>query len=482
MAGHSHPPPGNKRPHAPHCYLQTSPRYFPYIPNPKVTRVLRTTMSWDLNLCTNWDRKILVPFHYLVAPDSQYSLPPPLPTTSSPTFPFSRLPTDIQLIIYESCDLPTLFHLMHTCSRTRGPCAKLFWSNNNTPSLREYWYHCPSYWLFDHGKHHHPIITHDLAFAHLVTRIELNLLRLEQHFAEDEVEVDWRETMSTVTKTKGFWEKVGRAFPSVKEVVLTGMLPRRALPPPEGELDRAYSVIETVVGLAPAGMVVRIAFDDGGVKPRCYTLWRVKGSAWSVLDDDWKPTRILLPSRKWASSPLGDFLTFTRRNTMLMLEGRGMDWLKIETYARYATGGVIHCPRLDCDAIFPDRNQWEAHVEATDHSRLGSKYGYEGEHMMELLVWKGTPQKEKDTFEARQKRIDAAYRQTRKLQRRVGCGWSEAGTEARRLFEEQFFAQLREENFAAPGQLFNGPDNPNCQWMDCLYMYYDPTHVYYAGE
>jgi hypothetical protein len=453
-------------------------------------------MSWDLNLCTDWDRKILIPFHYLVSPSSQCTLPPPVPTTSSPTtpspttsppttssptFPFLRLPTDIHLLIYESCSLSTLFNLMHTSPLTRGPCKKLFWAHK-TPSLQQTWYHCPSYWLFDYGTSHHPIITHDLAFASLITRIELSLLRPEHLFASDEVDVDWRITMSTAEKATSFWEKVGRAFPSVKEVVLTGMLPRRALPPPEGEFDRAYSVIETVVGLAPKVMVVHIAFDDGDARPRCYTLWHVKKSTWTVLDVDWKPTRILLPARKWTASPLGDFLTFTRRNSVLMLEGRGMDWLKIETYARYATGGVIHCPRLDCDAIFPDRSQWEAHVEATDHSRLGSKYGYEGEHMMELLVWKGTPQRDKDALEARQNRSDAAYRQTRKLQRRVGCGWSEEGTEARRLFEEQFFAQLREENFAEPGQLRNGPDDPSCQWMDCLYMYYDPTHVYYAGE
>jgi hypothetical protein len=429
-------------------------------------------MTWDLNLCLTWDRKILIPFHHFVSPQPQ------CPSTSPKPFPLLRLPTDIQLIIYESCDLSTLFHLMHTSSTTRGPCTKLFWANDMSEM---YWYHCAHNSLFEYGTHHHPIITHDLEFAARITRVELSLLRLEFHFSEDE-EKRRRRAVSTVAKAQDFWEKVKRVFPQVRMVVMAGMLPQRALPPPEGDFDQDYSIIETVVQSAPKGIDVKVALDDGGTRPRRYTLWHVSKSTWSVLDADWEPTRILLPSRKFPASPLGDLLTFTRRNSALGLEGRGMNWLKIESYARYAADGVIHCPRLDCPSTFSERSQWEAHLKATSHWRLGPDYGYWGEHMMELLVWKGTPQNEQDALEARQERIAAAYRQTKKLQRRVGCGWNEEGTEARRLFEEQFFAELREENFLAPGELLNGPEDPYCLWMDCLWMYYDPTHVYYAGE
>jgi hypothetical protein len=368
---------------------------------------------------------------------------------------------------------------MHTSSITRDPCEKLFWANN---TLETNWYHCPHYSLFEYGTHHHPIITHDLEFANRITRVELSLLRLEFHFSEDEEEEGWRRAVSTVAKAQDFWGKVERVFPSVQRVVMAGMLPRRPLPPPEGEFDQDYSIIETVVAHAPIGIDVKVALDDGAARPRRYTLWHVLQSSWQVLDADWKPTRILLPTRKFAASPLGDLLTFTWRNSALMLEERGMDWLKIETYARYAVGGVIHCPQLDCEITFTERKKWELHLEATNHGRLGPGYGYNGDHMMELLVWKGTPQNEQEALEARQKRIDAAYRQTKKLQRRVGCGWNEEGTEARRLFEEQFCAELREMNFLAPGELLNGPDDPYCLWMDCLWMHYDPTHIYYAGE
>jgi hypothetical protein len=96
-------------------------------------------IAWDLDLCMHWDNKVLVPFHYLVKPRLQISR-----TELSQTFDFPRLPTDIQSIIYKHCDLPRLFQLMPTCSRTRGPAAKLFWTN----PPENHWYYSPDNALF----------------------------------------------------------------------------------------------------------------------------------------------------------------------------------------------------------------------------------------------------------------------------------------------------------------------------------------------
>ncbi|KAF2864928.1 hypothetical protein BDV95DRAFT_587834 [Massariosphaeria phaeospora] len=421
----------------------------------------------------DWDKKVLVPFHYLVEPRPLCSR-----TTPSPSFPFFRLPTDIQLIVYESCDLPTLFQLMRTCSRSRGPATKLFWANTTSGN---HWYHGPNHELFEYGTRH-PIIRHCQDFARSITRIELDLGRLEHSFAEEVEPHPFREPASTATKAQYFWSSLGRAFPAVKKAVLTSMLPRRPLPPRTGEFDATYSTIETVVNLAPSHVVVHVAFDDAQSKRRRYTLWQVANSTkptWQVLDEDWTPIRILLLPRKFAASPLGDLVTMTRKNLALLLERRGLHWLLIETYARYALNGKIHCPRLDCDATFAERSQWTKHLNDTQHRRLGPVYGYKDNHMMELLCFKGTPDAEQAAMEARQQRIDAGYRRTRILKQRVGWGWGDEGTEQRRLFEKQFFAQLREENLVAPGKLIMDPDQPMCDWIDCLHMYYDPTHVYY---
>jgi hypothetical protein len=436
-----------------------------------------TTMAWDLDLCITWDKKVLVPFHYLVKPQSE--LPRTLP---SQPFHFLRLPTDLQLIIYENCDIPTLFQLMRTCSRTRGPATKLFWMN----PWGTHWYYVHDDSLFNYGTSHHPIVRHCPEFAQRITRVELDLMRLEFRFANDNENPLIEKEITAAEKAQDFWKKMGKVFPAVKWVVLTGMLPRRPLPPLHDEFDGDYTAIATVVKCAPPHLIVRVAFDDSDhSKPRRYTLWQVAKDLkpiWQVVDDDWSPTRILLPRRKFSTSPLGDLLTFTQRNYDLHLEELGLDWLKIETYARYALDNVIHCPRLDCDAMFTDRSQWKQHLDETSHWRLGAKFGYKGIQMMELLCFKGTPAAVQTAMEARQQRIDAAYKQTKKLQRRVGCGWNEEGTEQRRVFEEQFFAQLREENFVAPGQLLSDLDQSWCGWTDCLHMYFDPKHVYYAGE
>jgi hypothetical protein len=434
-------------------------------------------MAWDLNLCMTWDRKVLIPFHYFIGKQSQLSQTP-----SFQPFRFLDFPTDLQLIVYEQCDLPTLFQLMRTCQRTRGPAAKLFWANKS----ETHWYHSSDCGPYEYGPRRHPIIEHCQEFARGITQLELNLTRVELCFADDGGISRSRKGASTVEKANYFWKKLGEVFPSLTRVVLTGMVPRQPLPPSSGEFDEDYTAIETAVKCAPPDMVVQVAFQDdtiGKPRPRPHTLWQVATvpeSTWQIVDENWNPTRILLPPRKFSGSPLGDIMTFTRRNANSMLEERGLDWLKIETYARYALDGVIHCPRLDCDGTFTERSQWKQHLHDSEHWRLGPKYGYIEDSTMHLWCWKGTPKTVQAAMEARQQRITAGYRQTKTLQRRVGCGWGEEGTVQRQLFEEQFFAQLREENFAMPGELLM--EGWTCDWINCLHMYFDPTHVYYAGE
>ncbi|KAF2822310.1 hypothetical protein CC86DRAFT_256078, partial [Ophiobolus disseminans] len=384
-------------------------------------------------LCMDHNEKVLVPFRYFVEPTLQLSRTPPCQP-----FHFLRLHMDLQLIVYECCDLSTLFQLMRTCSRTRGPAAKYFWAN----TLETYWYHSSDYCLFDYGSHQCPIIRHCPEFARRIKKVELNLLRLEHFFAElgEQLDGPYRPAVSTATKAQDFWSKVERAFPAVKKMVLTGMLPRRALPPPPGEFDIAYPMIETVLNCALPHIAAYVAFDRGNSpRSRSYTLWQVTSgleSTWQVVNKHWTPTRILLPPRRFTDSPLRDLLTFTRMNYALHLETRGLDWLKIETYARYPLDGVIRCPRLDCDATFTERSQWKQHLHDTSHWRLGPGYTREGDWAMELLCFKGTPISEQAAVEARQQRIDAGYKHTKKFQWRVGCGWSQEGTEQRRLFEE----------------------------------------------
>ncbi|OAK97949.1 hypothetical protein IQ06DRAFT_185427, partial [Phaeosphaeriaceae sp. SRC1lsM3a] len=388
-------------------------------------------MSWDLNLCMESFDKAVVPFHYYVKPKPQLN-PPTLCS-----FPFLRLPVDLQLIVYEHCDLPTLFQLMQTCSYSRRATTKLFW---DTTFLNQ-WYHCPDYWLFEHPDDTFTISPYCPEFARQITNIEIDLIRLELRFREDGEDRDEQFRASTVMKAKIFWAKVERVFPSARRIVLTGCTPTQPDPPPPGASDEEYACIETVLEHAAAHIKVYVAFiaypSIEREEPPRNTLWQVpcrSQSAWRVLDPDWKPIRVLLPHRRWPVSPLGDFQMFNQRFHSAILEMRGIEWLMIESYARYAVNGVIHCPHLDCAETFATRSLWKRHLYAGGHRQFDIRLQSKGNPMHQLLCYKHTPEIEKRAIETRQRRLDAMYLEAKKIQRRVGYGWGPPRSEQRKLF------------------------------------------------
>lgn len=434
-------------------------------------------MSWDLNLCMQyWDR-VLVPFHYFVRPKPQLTA-----RATSQRFPFFRLPIDVQLIVYELCDAPTLFQLMRTCSRTRCSATKLFWDN----AFRGYWYHCRDYHLFEYCPSGYTFLGHCPGFAHRITSVEIQLTRLEFHFREDDQGRQDQEPANTATKAKDFWIKVEKIFPSVERVVLTGCEPQETSQPPSGELHEDYAIIETVVQCAPTHIEVLIAFvafpnleKDG---PPRNTLWRAgnRAQAWEVLEPDWKPTRVLLPDRRWTVSPLGDFLRFNRMYDEVIFEMRGLVWLMVESYARYAVQDIIRCPRLDCSATYTERGSWKRHLSESGHGRFDIRRQSDEDLMAQLFCYKHTPDIERLAIEARQRRMDVLILEAAKVQRRVGHGWGPPGSEQRKLFEEEFRAQMREESLYAPVE--PGPDDmsPADQYMLDFSMWFDRGHIYHG--
>ncbi|PVH98154.1 hypothetical protein DM02DRAFT_616023 [Periconia macrospinosa] len=253
----------------------------------------------------------------------------------------------------------------------------------------------------------HVVLEHDLEFASLVRRVELCVDRLEWRFRDD-------DEGSVVSKAQDFWTKVGKVFPAVEHLVLCGFTP--------SEPSR-YS-IGKAVQCAPSNITALVALEKPGLgHPSQYTLYSVPGdldATWEVVDEDWVPTRVLLPPRKFPISPLGDLITYDRRNLVLLLETRGLDWLRIESYARYAVDGTIHCPRMDCDAVFPNREEWEEHLRDTRngfHGLFESRWRIARGTMQELLPYVRTPEAEKAAMEARQQRIDHAYDENFKLDR-----------------------------------------------------------------
>lgn len=421
-------------------------------------------MSWDLDLCTDWEQLPLVPFKYFVKPQAQLSS-----QSSLLQFPFLCLPVDLQLMVYERCDAPTLFQLMRTCSHTRHPTAKLFWANAST----DHWYQSSS-GIFEYHQYSHVVIEHCLRFSSLITNLMVDFIRIEVVLREG-------EQANTLEKAQNFWTRLSKVFPALDKVVLSGRAPREQDPPAPGEKDEDYAMIETLINCAPNNISVIVAFSDAdfSAKPPITTLWQAPNNqspAWQVLNRDWRPTRVLLPLRKWSITPLGDFMTFTGRRRALTAELRGLIWLKNESYDRYAVDGVIHCPYLDCAVTFTERELWRQHLRETDHGWLQKDTG---DHMLDLWCYKHTPEEEMSVIEARDQRVQAGFEEMDKIYLRLGYGWGPAGSEQRKYFVDQFTAQLREENFFNPGELTVDPGYPLWLYQDCLLEYFDRTHVYH---
>lgn len=434
-------------------------------------------MSWDMNLCMHHRDNILVPFHYFVQPKLQTIAP-----DRCPPFPFSRLPIDAQLIIYEFCDAPTLFQLMRTCSRTRKSATKLFWDNN----LESHWYHCHDYHLFEYDPQGYTFLWHCPEFAHRIRSVEIDLIRIELGFRKADEGRHDQPPANTATKAKDFWMKVREIFPSAQRIVLTGCEPCETGPPLQGETDEDFAIIETVAQCAPAHIEVLIGFRsfpnlEPDKKPR-NTLWRAgnRTHSWRLLEADWEPTRVLLPGRRWTASPLGDFLRFNRMYNSVILDMRGIVWLMVESYARYAVQDIIRCPRLDCSATYTERGSWKRHLSDSGHGRFDIRLQSESDPMSQLFCYKHTPELEKLAIEARQRRMDTLYLEAAKLQRRVGHGWGPPGSEQRRLFEEEFTKQLVEESLNVPEQPDPDAMSATEQEISNLHMWFNRSHIYHG--
>lgn len=161
---------------------------------------------------------------------------------------------------------------------------------------------------------------------------------------------------------------------------------------------------------------------------------------------------------------LGDFMRFTRMYNVVNFEMRGIVWLMVESYARYAVQGMIRCPRSDCSAAYIERKSWRLYLSASGHGHYDIRRQYE-ELREQLFCYKHTPSIERLAIEARHRRTQALRLEVEKVQRRVGHDWGPRGSEQRMLFEEEFKAQMRDESLYAPADPGSSEMSPAEQYM-----------------
>ena len=367
----------------------------------------------DLKLVMDYDSLPLTPFCYFVAPE-------PLEFQGPKLFHhFMDLPLEIHRAIFQYCDTPTLFHLMHTSSYIRYECFDLFWEPD-----RNTWYrHEYAGELFDYDFF--PIY-HCPTFASRITQVEIGF--------------PFRQLDRMARRGQAFWDKLQQLFPSMQNVVLSGNGPER-LPP-------AFpSPISDLVTLAPPNITAFVAFQYGGYEGALrYRLWRVEaGTCWSIIQDPWTPMRVLLPAKKVQLSLLNDFLLIKRVAVASARERRGRDWLVLETYGRYSDSSGIDCPDPGCNTKFPTLEKLKMHIWHDSHEGLRNSYGFS---MMKYH--RNTPIEVRAILDTKQRRLDEMYFILTVLQEELREQYHKHGEYGQRQFEEALTGQMKEHGYLAP--------------------------------
>jgi hypothetical protein len=432
-------------------------------------------MMWDLNLCVNHEQKQLIPFKYLVRPDS-----PSSPEVSQLFTCFAKLPVEIQLEIFDFCDAATLFQLMHTCASTRIQASKRFWSKHNT------WYSCQDITLFD-SFIKHPIPLFDLSFASQITQIEISIETLStafrteyvakeefvQHDDDDDDDEscepscddnEYQRPVILTYKARVFWEKVQTVFPAAQRVVIIGQPWARNVHFYSDESERNYIDVGLAVQQAPAHLDVLIALESPDSGPQelqtSDKLWRVLRDsdppAWHLVQDVWTPTRVLPPPRKFTNFPLGALLAMVSERSAMDLERRGLHWLTLESYARYPYMNGLQCPSPPCSLIFPNRSTWAQHLSETTHARTPA------EALFKLCS--NTPAEERAALVERREWVLKRQQDANAIECRLTEAWSDST-------EDIFYKQLKDENIFAPGELVQ----EKCHWIDRMEDVVDPV-------
>jgi hypothetical protein len=433
---------------------------------------------WDLDLCVNYEPKQLVPFKYFIRPAS---LPP---LEASRTFTcFANLPVEIHLQIYDFCDTPTLFQLMHTCARTRTEASKRFWSQ------QDIWYNCPDTSLFDYFIKH-PIPLFCVSFASQITQVEIDVETLGTVFGNESVvkngdvvyDSESSESpnngetveaeahpVTTLDKARIFWKRVQTVFPSISRVVISGKPWMEENHDWFPDCDANNVDVSLAIQQAPPHISVFIATECRRKQPNDlengHKLWQFNKQfdppSWYQVPGFWTPKRVLLPPRQFVNYPLDTLLKIISIQSNMDLERRGLHWLTLESYPRYATTARIQCPNPMCNALLPTRKVWSQHLQETHHGRLRARCTY-NENQVRCSA--NTPADVKAKLEARHKWIVGRQRDADKMTSQLENEWEYKGPEERRMFQTAFHEQLRNENIFAPGELVVD----KCGWIELM--------------
>ncbi|KAJ0413252.1 hypothetical protein BJY00DRAFT_319969 [Aspergillus carlsbadensis] len=416
-------------------------------------------MLWDLDICVDYDGILLIPFFTLTTSNQ-------VAWADRRSFhQFRDLPPDIHLLIFQQCDSPTLFQLMHTSSYTRHECSRLFWAQ-----IASMWCQCAWGKVDNHQQGRPGLVGYDSAFCARITQVEVVLGRLEWRFGDS---LYGGENTTPEERVRQLWETVAALFPAARTVVLSGVVPHRRPPPRGGGSDNDYDAIARAASGCPPHITCLVSF---AAQPRLggrQTLWSIdSGLSWRRVDEVWCPPRLLIPRRSLAPGLLATYDVMRRKSSLYSLLCQGLDWLQAATYARYHKGPEIQCPAKNCDLVLVDQPQWEAHVLKEYHWRSPSWRPED-----RLPCHPDTPDHVKAAMALRECHLEDLRSSVRKTWAYLAGEYDSYSTKKGQQFLTTFLEEMREQGFLAPGETLQ-----QSQYCDGFMTNFEPTHVYYSGN
>lgn len=373
----------------------------------------------DLKLGLGLDSLPITHFHNFVYPEQS------TPATES-FHRFTDLPLEIRLLIFQHCDTPTLFHLLHTCSYTRRECLKLFWEPEDN-----LWYRSeqgsnifmkPFYPAYDCPE-----------FASRITQVEIPMY--------------WAQMEIMLHNGNAFWDKLREFYPLVRKVVLSGHSLRSCMPPSPGEYDYEYSLISTLVERAPPNITALVALQSGPRENAMqFRLWRLEaGPCWHLVKEVWTPMRVYLPWRKVPAGILRDLLSMQRVRSAAFREKRAMDWLTFQTYGYYSSNAFgMECPDVGCNSKFPALDEWVKHVQGS-HGGL-----WDSDGKCTIKCHPNTPAETKAVLSKKQVRVDQRNALSTSWKAGIQAQWDGDETDEKDLFNDILVSQMKEHGFLQP--------------------------------
>jgi hypothetical protein len=353
---------------------------------------------------------------------------------------YLKLPREIQLMILEECDPPTLFNLMRTCSNIRSPVERLFWSHRNP------WYYASATWIVRAtGFPGSPELCPE--FGKHIEQVELDCWPVALGYWHSSLLGDIDRvlvfedpvTYNDQAATK-FWARFHQVFPAAKRVIIS-----------DGIWKTAFGIhdeFSALFRMSPPNLSVYLSINiqEDRSRPKELSLYQWEANQWKLLHRPWFRTRVL-PPRSDVTGVVGRYQRIEWRAEDLANRYTALRQLRAETYEKYHFGGNRHipfvCPHPGCQEEFKSSGEYLKHLSATVNSHIEGRDSWEFKFPIKYGFPPLLPKEVEDQLAALEiEHLRAKANLAKERDRLRQEEWGEPASEKRRLYQKKFDTQL----------------------------------------